>query len=92
MNVKLIVKENDMSEIFQEETVHDYKVKFSKDKILKNLETEVMEKFDNNNLSASCLIDYDTTGDKHCIFQLIEFKRLEDDNFEITYEFDTTIS
>ena len=92
MNVKLIVRENGLSEMFQEEEVHDHKVVFSKDKILKDLEIEVMEEFNSNNISVTYLIDYDTTRDRHCIFQLMEYKRLEDDNVEITYAFDTTIS
>ena len=82
-----------LSKDFGSTTIFDYKTVFSKYKIIKDLEDAIIKDLnEHNKVDETYLIDYDTSWDRHCIFILLEEKKISDTEYEFTYEYNTTVS
>ena len=91
-NLKINIEKHHFEEFFNEEEILENKVKFSAAHILKKLEMEINEEYDNEaKISLGHIIDYDSTGDKHCIFGLVSYEEL-DSELVVTYRYETTVS
>ena len=87
-----IKNQEELIEYFSSTEIWDHKTVFSKYKIMKDLEDTVIKDLtENQKVKDSYLIDYDTTGDRHCIFDLLDEKILDTEH-EVLYGFTTTIS
>jgi hypothetical protein len=91
MIVKLkVINYSELKEDFPGEKDCGYKIKFSSNKIYKDLMDEITKNFKKGNIEIGYLIDYDTTKDKHCIFHLQGVKRF-DDTIKVTYLYTGTV-
>ena len=87
-----IKNQEELIEYFSSTEILDYKTIFSKYKIMKDLEDTIIKDLtEKQKVQDEYLIDYDTTGDRHCIFDLLDEKIL-DTEYEYLYGFRTTIS
>ena len=92
MNLKINIEKNQFNECFNDEEILETKVRFSAAHILKKLEMDIKEEYDNEaKISLAHLVDYDTTGNGHCIFGLVSYEEV-DDELVVTYEYETTVS
>ena len=87
-----IKNQEELTEYFLSTEILDHKTIFSKYKIMKDLEDRIVKDLtENQKVQDAYLIDYDTTGDRHCIFDLLDEKILNTEH-EFLYGFRTTIS
>lgn len=92
--ITLYIKNQDgLVKDFSSTEISDRKTIFSKYKIMKDLEDKVIKDLnEKNKVQDVYLIDYDTTGDRHCIFDLLDDKKISDNEYEFLYGYRTTIS
>ena len=87
-----IKNQEELIEYFSSTEILDHKTIFSKYKIMKDLEDTIIKDLtEKQKVQDEYLIDYDTTGDRHCIFDLLDEKILNTE-YEYLYGFRTTIS
>lgn len=93
MKIYITFNQNELIEHFKETEIFEHKTRFSYVKILNDLEQEIVNNyFRNRDVKDSYLIDYDTTGDRHCVFNLKNKKFADNGDCELNYEYDFIIS
>ena len=93
MKIIITFIDHDLSEQFNGTEILEHKTIYSSTKILKDLEDEIIKNYFNNRvIEEAYLIDYDTTGDRHCIFHLKNKQIAENGDCAVSYEYETTIS
>jgi len=84
---------HNLPKVFNGTEILDYKTIYSSTKILKDLEDRIVKNYSNDRvIEESYLIDYDTTGDRHCIFHLKNKQIAQNGDCAVSYEYETTIS
>jgi hypothetical protein len=86
-----VINYSELKEDFPNEKDCGYKKIFSSFKIYKDLMDEITKNFENGKIEIGYLIDYGTTSDRHCIFNLQGVKRF-DDTIKVMYLYNGTVS